>query len=398
MNNLNSLKKVNADISVLYIEKNQKLQEKISQHLKQIFPTVYQATNGLDAMVIFNTIKPNIVMLDLALEKMDAIELIVDMQQLNPASNIIVLSEYNENFKLLESIDMGLYDMIKKPINLHKLNFTLKKLISTLVPKEVKPKVVVQPIKKEKQPIVKDIIKQKPIEQKVKTRQNIPSLNCVDILKQHLNKKVEMINTYKGVLLQNSCVVKYCEENMFKIEVPKTQLIASQYEKCTILKVDDKYIYSFVLKVDIANNMLTLVKPKFIEYKDRSKLYNRVVVDKSFKATIFLNNKIIEFDVKYISFNSTSLYTTNSDITVKIGDKLDLTLGFDLKSPSSIIKEKKFTKIFTKAEVMRIDKVSNGINIIVILDIQKSGQNIFKKYLQNREMEIITEFKKRLRI
>ena len=60
-------------------------------------------------------------------------------------------------------------------------------------------------------------------------------------------------------------------------------------------------------------------------------------------------------------------------------------------------KEKKFTKIFAKAKVIRIDKNKSNTNIIVLLDIQKAGQNTFKKYLQQREMETIHEFKNKLR-
>jgi len=209
-----------------------------------------------------------------------------------------------------------------------------------------------------------------------------------------------LINTYKGIHLQNSCTIEYCEENMFKVKVPKTQLLGSQYEKYTIVKLGDtnRYIYAFVLNIDLKTRVITLAKPKFIEYKQRSKLFNRIAVDKTFKATVFIDNNIVEFGIKYISFYATSLFTKNSDISVNVGDQLDLTLGFDLKSPSSLIKDKKFTKIFSKAKVTRVDRLKTGINIVVILDIQKAGQNTFKKYLQHREMDIIHEFKKRLRI
>lgn len=364
MNNLNINVK---NKSILCIEKDKKLQDKIYNHLKQNFDNIFQASNGLDGINKYIKNKPDIVILDLSLEEMDSIEVIVNLKELNNNLKIIIISEDNDNYKLLKNIDFGLSDIMLKPISLNKLDFIIKRILLESVPKTIEKPTI--------------------------------SEECFNLLKTYVGKKLNLINTYKGILLQSDGLLEHCEENMFQVKVSKTQLIASRNEKFIILKLpNNKYIYSIVLKIDLNAKVLTLVKPKFIDFKLRDKIFNRVIVDKSFKASIFQNNILTELNVKYISYKSTSLSIINNNSNIKVGNQLDLTLGFDLKSPSSLITEKKFTKIFAKANVIRIDKKGNKTNIVVLLDIQKAGQNTFKKYLQQREIETIHEFKNKLRV
>jgi len=401
MNNINSLKELAGISSILYIEPDKMLQNKIGNHLKQIFTNVYQSYDGLDGMKQYTKQKPNIVILDLTLDKMDAIELIVNIQEIDAKSKIIILGEDNDNYKLLQTLDMGLSEIMLKPINLNKLNFILKKILLEIAPK-IKPKPIKKiPAKIVEKPIIKKVPKpliEKPI---VKPTAKI-DIGCFDELKIAVKNKsqIELINTYKGILIQNKGNVENCSSNMFQVKVTQAQLVSAKYEKFIILKLSsiNKYIYAVVLKVDLKTKTLTLVNPKFIDFKQRSKLFSRIAVDESFKASMFFKNNLKELDIKYISYKSTVLFTNDKTINAKINDELDLTLGFDLGSPSSLIKEKKFTKIFSKAKVIRIEPYKSGINVVVLLDIQKAGQNIFKKYLQNREMEIIHDFKKRLRV
>ncbi|RLA80345.1 MAG: hypothetical protein DRG78_11165 [Epsilonproteobacteria bacterium] len=405
MNNLNSLKKIADKSSILYIEQDKTLQSKIGNHLKQIFTNVYQAYDGLDGMQQYIKNKPSIVILDLSLKKTDAIELIVDIQEIDENLNIIVTGIDNDNYKLLQTLDMGLSEIILKPLNLNKLNFIIKNILIKIAPKK-QPKVQLKPQIKPIPKIIEKPIIKKTVEPKKEKPQIKPipkvDINCFGELKKLVKNKIqiEFTNTYKGILIQNIGTVENCTDNMFQIKVSQTQMVSAKYQKFIILKLSNinKYIYAIVLKTNIKDKIITLVKPKFIDFKPRNKLFNRVVVDKSFKTNIFLNNTIKEFEVKYISYTSTVLFIDNSNINVKVDDKLDLTLGFDIGSPSSIIKEKKFTKIFSKAKVIRVDPYQNGINIVVLLDVQKAGQNTFKKYLQQREMEIIHEFKNRLRV
>jgi len=89
-----------SDLSVLYVESDFTLQQKISLHLKKIFSKVYQAFDGLEGLNLSKKNKPDIIITDLNLSKKNAFEMIVDIQDLDPKVSIIVLSNKNSDFEL----------------------------------------------------------------------------------------------------------------------------------------------------------------------------------------------------------------------------------------------------------------------------------------------------------
>ncbi len=380
---MDNLKEIGTNRSLLYIEQDKELQQKVFNYLDKIFDKVYQSYDGLNALAKCKVNKPNIILMDLSFKKIDAIKLIVDLQELNKDIRIIILSEENENFNFIKSFDMGFAEILKKPIDFNRLNYAIKNELKKL------PKIV-KPIKK---PILKQV-------DKIKQNHNIDT-GCFNDIENLFKSKepVTCFNSYKGIKIHNIGSIEQVQKNIFQIKTSKIQMVSAKYEKLMILKLDklNKYIMASILKVDMESSILTLVNPKYFNYKARDIQSNRVVVDKSFKASAYMDNKHVDLDTSYISYLSAALHTTSINIDKKVSDEFDLTLGFDLSSSVSLVKEKKFTKVFAKAKILRIDKIKDRINIIVSLDIQKSGQNTFKKYIQQREMDIIKELKTRLR-
>jgi hypothetical protein len=163
-----------------------------------------------------------------------------------------------------------------------------------------------------------------------------------------------------------------------------------------ILKIanKNKYIFANIINIDLKNNRLQLIKPKYINYQQRDTSVLRLTADKSFKATMFFDKTHIDFKAKQISSKYVLLITDALELDVKSNMQLDLTLGFDIDSPSSLIKDKKFTKTFAKGTVLRVDKTSSGLQIAMEIEVQKSGQSNYLKYLKQREQETIEELKK----
>lgn len=359
---MNKLKSIYENQTILYIEKDPKKNEELVVFLKNNFLDLYQASDGLDGIKQFIRKKPNIVLTDLALDKKNGIEMIADMKQLDSEVKIIVLSSKNEEYELLQNIDMGLVDVLLKPFDPKTLSDSFLKIV--------------------------------PADDQKIDYKCINDLNTLCKTKE----KINISNSYKGITIQNSTEILFLEKNNFLVSVPITQVIASKYEKHTILYIPNtnKYIFASLKEINIKKGTLLLTHPKYISYKQRDNTTSRVTVDKSFKATAFVAKKHIEFEVLNISFNSASLQI-NTFLDIKVNDSFDFTFGFDINGPSSMINEKKFTKIFAKAKVQRVEQLSTGMNVVVLLEIQKSSQNMFRKYLKQREMEIIQELKKRMR-
>ena len=150
---------------------------------------------------------------------------------------------------------------------------------------------------------------------------------------------------------------------------------------------------AYIIK-HLKNNKIQLAKPHYIKYQQRDKNLLRLTADNSFKASMFFNNTHIDFKAKQISLKYVLLTTDTLELDIKPNMHLDLTFGFDIASPSVLIKERKFTKTFAKGIVIRVDKTSTGLHIAMEIEVQKSGQSNFVKYLKQRENETIEEFKR----
>lgn len=81
------------------------------------YQVVGEAGNGLDGIDVCAKWKPDIVLLDIAMPKMDgliALELILSQ---NPATKVIMVSVESQEVKVLEAIKRGAVGFVVKPLN-----------------------------------------------------------------------------------------------------------------------------------------------------------------------------------------------------------------------------------------------------------------------------------------
>jgi len=438
-----------SNLSVLYVENNQALQADISSHLSKIFSNVVQAFDGIEGLEKFQKDKVDLVLTDLSLLNKNSFEMIVEMREINPKIDIIVLSHQNSDFKLLKTLDLGLIALLEKPLDITTLNKALQQVIIKNKPKQttkepIKPKqapikqTIQEPIKPKQAPIKQTIQKpikpkqapikqtiQKPIKPKqapikqtiqeptkpkqiiektIKPKQIIektikPKIDsCFDILSRAKLEKQEIttIGNFKGLIITNKSELMTVTKSKFTLKLNKSQFTAILYERQIITQIGQRYIHAKLIDIDKKNLIVTLVNPQIITYAPRDTTNKRIVVDKSFKSSIGFENtqqelKPIDACFHYIALESNEILNLNVNNTV------ELTIGFELNGPSSLVSEKKFTKAFATGIIQRIQYNGNVQKIIIKYEVQKSGHNIYKKYLQQRELEIITEFKMRMK-
>ena len=439
MSDLVQLQKVGSDKEILYIENDEKLQKSFGIYLQKTFKKFHQAYDAEDGLAKFQKHKPKVVIMELNLGGKDPIELIDDIQALNPDTLIITLSDQNDDYELLQTLDMGLAKMLLKPTTFAQVATTLIDLLPVAVQPKVETKQVsslkkktdpikIEPKQQNKQEVPKKQtvslpttqksiepkkeakVEEKKIQKELKNdeppkkelpkvvmqKEKTPKELCQEEIKKISEKKelVEFLNTYKGISIRNHGEIIHCSDDLFEIQVGLTQIIAVKYEKYTILKTtSNKYIYASLHQINLKNGSLLLKEARFLDYKQRDKDHNRFRADKSCKASIFLQKKRVDFSVEYLSFKSAELITENENINFKRGDQFDVTLGFDLSGPNSMIKEKKFVKVFAKAEVIRVDTVQGRKKIVVLLQVNKAGESSLLRYIDQREEEISYEFK-----
>ena len=361
--NLFKLQALSQELSILYVDNDISSYKKLGTILEKIFPTVHQAHNGKIGLQKFKKFKPDIVITDLILPKKTGIELIVDIQELNPNTNIIVLSEFNDEMALLQSIDINIKHFLFKPYDIDKLISSFLKIIT---------------------------------DDKIQDIDSKCLYNLELIKKEELN--VEFINSFKGIPIQSNGKILDIKNNEIVIKVPDSQIITINQNKQTILRLNDnKYIHTHLLFINKREHLVTLINPKYITFHTRDINNKRVVANKRFKATLHYKHKVIDVRAIDMTYTSLSIYINDKNLAFNIGNNIDLTLGFEIDGASSFIKEKKFTKIFATGSISRIDTLNSGKRVIIKLVVKKAGERTFRNYLQQREMETIQEFKRLLK-
>ncbi len=127
MINLNELKQDTQKLSILFVEDHDELRTRISDILVSIFGRVDSSVNGEEALAKYkifaeeNNKNYDIVLSDIQMPRMDGIELTKEIYKLNPEQTIIILSAYDETQYLLELINIGIEQFIKKPIEYDEL-------------------------------------------------------------------------------------------------------------------------------------------------------------------------------------------------------------------------------------------------------------------------------------
>jgi CheY-like chemotaxis protein len=108
----------------------------LSSTFKNFFASVTSAFNGEEALRMYETVKPDILFVDIVMEGMDGLELSRKIRLLNPNQIIIVISASNDIQKIAESIEIGVNSFIQKPIDTKKIIELLGNVTSLITKKK----------------------------------------------------------------------------------------------------------------------------------------------------------------------------------------------------------------------------------------------------------------------
>jgi putative nucleotidyltransferase with HDIG domain/diguanylate cyclase (GGDEF)-like protein len=133
MSDIKRLKEMAQDVTLLYVEDEERLREAILVYLKKIFAHISVATNGLEALEIYKEGSFDIVMSDIQMPYMSGIEMASRIKDINPEQEIIIISAYSDSNYFLEAIGIGISDYIVKPINYTQMNKVFLKSVTRIV-------------------------------------------------------------------------------------------------------------------------------------------------------------------------------------------------------------------------------------------------------------------------
>lgn len=117
MNNdkIGKLRALTDDLSILCIDDSKSLSENMNILLAKFFTTRWIARDGAEGLELFCKHRPDILLTDIAMPKMDGFELSRQVKAIDPDVRIIVLSAYDTKENLHEAINLGIFRYLAKP-------------------------------------------------------------------------------------------------------------------------------------------------------------------------------------------------------------------------------------------------------------------------------------------
>lgn len=89
---------------------------------------VGEATNGAEAVVLYQQHRPDLVTMDLVMPIMGGLEALRQIRSLDPEAKVVVVSALDQKQPLMESIRDGAIDFIVKPFERERVLALLAKL------------------------------------------------------------------------------------------------------------------------------------------------------------------------------------------------------------------------------------------------------------------------------
>ncbi|MEA3314378.1 MAG: response regulator transcription factor [Campylobacterota bacterium] len=126
------------DLTLLCVEDDEEALENIVYLLKRDFSYIYSATNGEEALDIYNEKKPDIILLDINIPKINGLRVAANIRKTDEKIPIIFLSAHSEKEKLLEAIDLQVSSYIIKPFKIAKLKDIIFKTLSRIYDKDIR--------------------------------------------------------------------------------------------------------------------------------------------------------------------------------------------------------------------------------------------------------------------
>lgn len=129
---IQEIKEISSDITILYVEDDALLRQTIQSYLLRLFDDVRVCVDGQDGLEQYKQRAADIVLTDISMPRLNGIEMIRAIKQINPDQHSIIFSAYTENSYFLDSITLGVSSYIIKPIEYGQVNDVLFDMISRI--------------------------------------------------------------------------------------------------------------------------------------------------------------------------------------------------------------------------------------------------------------------------
>lgn len=115
-------------MKILFVDDEERVRDLLIHLLENNGFDVISASNGLEAMEKFVVEKPEIVISDVRMPKMDGIELLTQIKQSELECEVIIISAHSDFDNALASLRLGAANFIRKPIDARELTHIVEQV------------------------------------------------------------------------------------------------------------------------------------------------------------------------------------------------------------------------------------------------------------------------------
>ncbi|NQY94967.1 MAG: response regulator, partial [Campylobacteraceae bacterium] len=109
------------EVTLLYVEDSLAIREILSARLRKKVKHLIVAEDGEEGLAKYIEHKPDMILTDVTMPKMDGIEMTRKIKEIDTYIPIIILSAHNDSTYLLEAIELGVSGYLLKPVDREKM-------------------------------------------------------------------------------------------------------------------------------------------------------------------------------------------------------------------------------------------------------------------------------------
>ncbi|MCC5912369.1 MAG: sigma-54-dependent Fis family transcriptional regulator [Clostridiaceae bacterium] len=117
------------DKKILIIDDEKNMRWAIKNALKKEEYIIYEGENGIEAVEKFQEISPDIVLMDFKMPKMNGLEALCKIKEIDEETPIIMITAHGTMDSAIEAMKLGALDYIAKPFDIEELKVIIKKAL-----------------------------------------------------------------------------------------------------------------------------------------------------------------------------------------------------------------------------------------------------------------------------
>ncbi len=110
------LKNINKNIKILYVEDDEIARENGIEYLENYFELIYDASDAIKALQLYEKYKPDIIITDIQMPKLNGLEFVKRIRQKDKKTQVIIITAFSDKDYLLKAIELGLVKYLVKPV------------------------------------------------------------------------------------------------------------------------------------------------------------------------------------------------------------------------------------------------------------------------------------------